>query len=101
MQDGLDCIPMYWESVDGNAENRSYCPTRTLKQLPAIYRTLNDEISEKTDLRTGIQMKTRGSCNRMSVIALQDEIPDQFNNGSTLTIKIRYVAQSYQQVSID
>ena len=96
----MDCIPSYWEAKDGNAENRSYCPTKILKKLPDIYRTLNDGISEKTDLRTGVQMKTRGSRNRMLVIAMQDEIPDQFDNGSTLTIKIRYITQSYQHAPL-
>ena len=59
---------------------------------------MNDELVDKVDIRTGEKAKMRGSCDRMSVISLQDEIPDKFNNGSVLTIKIRYVTQSYQQV---
>ena len=43
----------------------------------------------------------RGSCDRMSVISLQDEISGSNEDDSTLTIKIRYVAQSYQQVRTD
>ena len=59
---------------------------------------MNDELTDKVDIRTGVKTNMRGSCDRMSVISLQDEIPDKFNNGSILTIKIRYVTQSYQQV---
>ena len=84
--------------MDGRAENKSICPIKHLLKLSEIYQTLNDELTDKVDIRTGEKAKMRGSCDRMSVISLQDEIPDKFNNGSVLTIKIRYVTQSYQQV---
>ena len=76
----------------------SICPIELLLKLPEIYQTMNDELTDKVDIRTGVKTNMRGSCDRMSVISLQDEIPDKFNNGSILTIKIRYVTQSYQQV---
>ena len=84
--------------MDGRAENMSVCPIQSLLKLSEIYQTLNDELVDKVDIRTGARAKMRGSCDRMSVISLQDEVPDKFNNGSTLNIKIRYVTQSYQQV---
>ena len=84
--------------MDGRAKNMSICPIKSLLKLSEIYQTMNDELVDKVDIRSGVKAKMRGSCDRMSVISLQDEIPDKFKNGSTLTIKIRYVTQSYQQV---
>lgn len=84
--------------MDRKVKNMSICPIELLLKLPEIYQTMNDELTDKVDIRTGVKTNMRGSCDRMSVISLQDEIPDKFNNGSILTIKIRYVTQSYQQV---
>ena len=40
----------------------------------------------------------KASCDRMSVIPLTEEVMDE-QVGKNLTVKIRYVAQNYQEVT--
>ena len=87
--------------MDGNAENRSICPNAVLASIGDAYQKMNDELGEKVSNISGGTVRMRGSCDRMSVISLQDEISGSNEDDSTLTIKIRYVAQSYQQVRTD
>ena len=65
---------------------------------------LNSETELKLGMPDGTMKRTRGSCNRMSVISLTDEVLENEKRNKddekqeTLTISIRYVAQSYQEV---
>ena len=87
--------------MDGIPENMSICPNVALTSIGDAYQMMNEELEEKESPITGVRKKLRGSCDRMSVISLQDEISNINSDDSTLTMKIRYVAQSYQQVRTD
>ena len=85
-------MPSYWIPADGNEDNLELCNSPQLKQIHGLYDellTLYDEANTHSG----------GSCDRMSIISLIDEKMDN-SNGQNLTVNIRYVAQSYQEVTL-
>ena len=93
----LGCMPSYWIPVEGNAKNMELCNEANLTKIDGLYETLNNDTELKWDLRYGKIKETRGSCNRMSVISLKDEVLEK-KATEDLNIIIRYVSQSYQEV---
>jgi hypothetical protein len=76
------------------------CNQANLTKIDDYYKIANNETSFKMGLQDGKLMRTRGSCNRMSAISMIDEVSETEGN-ENLTIIIRYVAQSYQDVRDD
>ena len=88
----LRCIPRNWVSVDGNISK--ICDNVRLRKVEKIYEKMNNEIE-----LNGENKQIRGSCDRMAIVSFIDETMKKDNDdGSSITIKIRYVTQNYQEV---
>ena len=86
------CIPQSWISADGNEDDNEVCNETNLRKIEPVYQFFNNETKTLAD-----QISTRGSCDRMSVIALSDEVTGN-TEGQNFTIEVRYVSQDYQEV---
>ena len=94
----LGCHPRHWRLVDGVEDEIDFCNETENAKIEEIYQYLNNETKDITKFMTDFS-SARGSCDRMSVITLtEDQIEE--TGGENLTITVRYVAQSYQEVLI-
>ena len=94
----LGCLPRHWLLVNGDEDDIDFCNETELAKIEEIYQYLNNETKDITKFMTNFSL-ARGSCDRMSVISLtEDQIGD--TGGENMTLTIRYVAQSYQEVHI-
>ena len=96
-KDYLGCTPRYWITVDGNEDHLGLCNATQLAKIDGLYDMLNDETKTYSGGMKKFQQEL--SCDRMSAISLTDKFMDN-SGGRNLTIKIRYVAQSYQEVTL-
>ena len=96
----LGCHPRHWLLVDGDGDEDDidFCYERENAKIEEIYQYLNNETKDITKFMTDFS-SARGSCDRMSVISLTEEQIEE-TGGENLTLTIRYVAQSYQEVHI-
>ena len=94
----LGCHPRHWLLVDGVEDEIDFCNETENAKIEEIYQYLNNETKDITKFMADFS-SARGSCDRMSVITLtEDQIEE--TGGENLTITVRYVAQSYQEVFI-
>ena len=84
--------------MNGDEDDIDFCNETELAKIEEIYQYLNNETKDITKFMTDFS-SARGSCDRMSVISLTEEQIEE-TGGENLTLTIRYVAQSYQEVHI-
>ena len=84
--------------MDGDEDDINFCNEIELSKIEEIYQYLNNETKDITKFMTDFS-SARGSCDRMSVISSTEEHIGDIG-GENMTVTIRYVAQSYQEVNI-